>query len=153
MPIHGGCVHKCSYLSCFCTRVAGNTQNTMTDVTVNHDQLLVTIHGMDVLWAFKSHIMLPLEHVVGARRDPHLRSEGPWLGAGRTSALLGYAVAAGPMMVHGRREFWDVHDPDRAVSIDLLGERYQRLVIEVADPEAVIDAVNAAARAGRAVTT
>ena len=121
----------------------------MTNVTVTQDQLRVTIRGIDVLWTFKIRFVLPLEHVVGARQDPHLRSEGPWLGAGRADSLLGYAVAAGPMLVHGRHEFWDVHDPERAVTIDLAGEPYQRLVVEVADPPAVIDAVNAAVRAGR----
>ena len=119
----------------------------MTEVTIKDDRLHVNIRGIDVLWALKSHLVLPLEHVVGARRDPHLRVEGPWLGAGRTEALLGYAVAAGPMMVHGRREFWDVHDPERAVTIDLVGERYQRLVVEVRDPAAVMDVVNTAVRA------
>ena len=56
------------------------------------------------------------------------------------------------MTVHGRREFWDVRDPDRAVTIDLVGERYQRLVVEVRDPAAVMDAVNAAVRAKPATT-
>ena len=121
----------------------------MTDVTLTHDQLRVTIRGFDVLWAFKARLVLPLEHVAGARLDPHVRSEGPWLGAGRTDSLLDYAVAAGPMLVHGRREFWDVHDPERAVTIELVDEPYQRLVVEVADPAAVVDAVNAAARAAR----
>jgi hypothetical protein len=71
-------------------------------------------------------------------------SHGPWLGAGRTDALLDYAVAAGPMVVHGRHEFWDVHDPERSVTIDLEDEPFERLVIEVDDPVAVVDAVNAA---------
>ena len=53
------------------------------------------------------------------------------------------------MLVHGRREFWDVHDPERAVTIDLVDEPYQRLVVEVADPAAVIAAVNAAVQARR----
>jgi hypothetical protein len=119
----------------------------MTDVKIKDDRLHVTIRGIDILWTFKSRIVLPLEHVAGARRDPHLRAEGPWLGAGRTNALLGYTVAAGPMLVHGRREFWDVHDPERAVTIDLVGEPYQRLVVEVRDPAAVMDAVNTAVRA------
>ena len=119
----------------------------MTDVTIKDDRLHVNIHGIDVLWTFKSRLVLPLEHVVGARRDLHLRAEGPWLGAGRTDTLLDYAVAAGPMVVHGRREFWDVRDPERAVTIDLVGEPYQRLVVEVRDPAAVMDAVNAAVRA------
>ena len=118
----------------------------MTEVTINEDRLHVAIRGIDVLWAFKTRIVLPLEHVVGARRDSHLRAEGPWLGAGRTNSLLGYAVAAGPMLVHGRREFWDVHDPEHAVTIDLVGEPYQRLVVDVRDPAAVVDAVNGAAR-------
>lgn len=118
----------------------------MTDVRIKDDRLHVTIRGIDVLWAFKSRIVLPLEHVVGARRDPHLRAEGPWLGAGRTDSLLDYAVAAGPMLVHGRREFWDVRDPDGAVTIDLVGEPYQRLVVEVRHPAAVMDEVNAAVR-------
>jgi hypothetical protein len=119
----------------------------MTEVTVTDDQLRVTIRGMDVLWAFKTRIVFPLEHVAGARHDAGVRSRGPWLGAGRTDSLLDYAVAAGPMVVHGRREFWNVHDPDRAVTIDLVGEPYERLVVEVRDPAAVVAAVNAAARA------
>jgi hypothetical protein len=121
----------------------------MADVTVTHDRLRVSIRGIDVLWAFKARLVLPLDHVKGARRDPHLPAEGPWLGAGRADSLLGYAVAAGPMLVHGRREFWDVHDPERAVTIDLVDEPYQRLVVEVADPAAVIAAVNAAVQARR----
>jgi hypothetical protein len=119
----------------------------MTDVKIKDDRLHVNIRGIDVLWALKSRLVLPLEHVVGARRDRRLRAEGPWLGAGRTDALLDYAVAAGPMVVHGRREFWDVRNPERAVTIDLVGEPYQRLVVEVRDPAAVVDAVNAAVRA------
>jgi hypothetical protein len=48
------------------------------------------------------------------------------------------------MLVHGRHEFWDVHHPDRAISIDLVDEPFERLVLEVADPEAVVTAINAA---------
>jgi hypothetical protein len=124
----------------------------MTDVTLTQDQLRVTIRGIDRLWAFRARLVLPLEHVAGARLDPHVRSEGPWLGAGRTDSLLDYAVAAGPMIVHGRREFWDVHDPARAVTIDLVDEPYQRLVVEVGDPAAVVAAVNAAVRATEPAT-
>jgi hypothetical protein len=116
--------------------------NAHIDITATH--LRVTISGLDVLWAFRKRIVAPLEHVKGARLDPHVSSHGPWLGAGRTDALLDYAVAAGPMLVHGRHEFWDVHDPTHAISIDLEAEPFERLVIEVADPAAVAEAINAA---------
>jgi hypothetical protein len=116
-------------------------------VDIGATQLRVTISGLDVLWTFRKRIVVPLEHVKAARVDPHVASHGPWLGAGRTDALLDYAVAAGPMLVHGRHEFWDVHHPERTISIDLEGEPFERLVLEVADPEAVIEAVNAAVAA------
>ena len=118
-------------------------------VHIEGERLVVTMHGFDVVWTFRRRIAVPLAHVTGARVDPHVASHGPWLGAGRTDALLDYAVAAGPMVVHGRHEFWDVHDPERCVTIDLEDEPFERLVIEVDDPVAVVDAVNAAVQARR----
>jgi hypothetical protein len=112
------------------------------DIGATH--LTVTLRGLDVVWAVRRRISVHLDHISGARLDPHVASHGPWLGAGQTDTLLDYAVAAGPMLVHGRHEFWDVHHPDRAISIDLVDEPFERLVLEVADPEAVVTAVNAA---------
>jgi hypothetical protein len=102
------------------------------------------VHGMDVLWALKRSVAVPLEHVLGARIDPRLRLEGPWLGAGQTDALLGWTVAAGEMMAGAGREFWDVRHPEKAIVIDLHGERYARLVVEVEDPAGTVVAINEA---------
>ena len=113
-------------------------------IDINASSVTVTLRGLDVVWATRRRIVVPLGHVRGARRDAQAARHGPWLGAGRTDALLDYAVAASPMLVHGRHEFWDVHDPARAVAIDLAGEQYDRLVIEVEDPVATVEAVNAA---------
>jgi hypothetical protein len=118
-------------------------------VHIEGERLVVTMHGFDVVWTFRRRIAVPLAHVTGARVDAHVASHGPWLGAGRTDALLDYAVAAGPMVVHGRHEFWDVHDPERCVAIDLEDEPFERLVIEVDEPAAVVDAVNVAVQALR----
>lgn len=131
-------------------RVAGNILIMSALIDMDRSRLIVTVRGLDVLWATRRHIVVPLEHVTGARIDPGLAERGPWLGAGRTGALLNYAVAAGPMLVRGHREFWDVHDPDRAVSIELAGEYYDRLVIEVDQPAEVVERINAAvARTGQ----
>jgi hypothetical protein len=120
----------------------------MTIVRIDAERLTVQVRGLDVLWAFKRQITVPVSHLVGAHTDETLRSEGPWLGAGYTNALLGYAVAAGPMLVRGHREFWDVHDPDGAIVIDLRDDSYERLVVEVEDPEGTVAAVNAAVLRG-----
>lgn len=113
-------------------------------IDIGATQLTVTLRGLDVVWAVRRRISVPLDHVSGARVDSHVASHGPWLGAGQTDALLDYAVAAGPMLVHGGHEFWDVHHPERAISIEPVEEPFARLVLEVADPEAVVSAINAA---------
>ena len=51
-------------------------------------------------------------------------------------------IAAGQVRQEGQWAFWDVHDPERAVIIDLADERFARLVIEVDDPWATAASIN-----------
>jgi hypothetical protein len=113
---------------------------------IDIDETAITVRprGLDVVWTTRRRIRVPLEHVLGARIDPDVVRHGPWLGAGYTDALLDYTVAAGPMVVHGHREFWDVHFPERSVVVDLADEQFERLVIDVDDPEATVAEINAA---------
>lgn len=53
-------------------------------------------------------------------------------------------ITAGTFRVDGEWVFWDVHDMDKAIVIELEDEHYARLVIEVADPEAAAALVNRA---------
>jgi hypothetical protein len=119
-------------------------------IDIDGEFLRVSLHGLDIVWSGRRRLVVPLDHVKGARIDPKLARRGPWLGAGYTDALLDYTVAAGPMLVHGRHEFWDVHHPERTVVIDLKGEFFERLVLEVADPEDAAATVNAAVATSRA---
>ena len=47
-------------------------------------------------------------------------------------------INAGTFHIHGERVFWDVHDPAKAVVIELADEHYARLVVQVADPGATV---------------
>ncbi len=58
-------------------------------------------------------------------------------------------ITAGSFYSHGELVFWDVHDPDKAIGIELRDERYARLVIEVADPEAEIRRIDQTVPAAR----
>ncbi|HTX69165.1 MAG TPA: hypothetical protein VMH50_08460 [Thermoleophilia bacterium] len=116
----------------------------MARVAIIKDRLVVEFEGWDRVWCAERQIVVPLASVKDAYVDLELKSETPWIAAGRTDELLDYAVAAGPMYVQGRREFWDVHHPERAIVIELTGEHYTRLVIEVGDPEGTVDAINEA---------
>ncbi len=96
------------------------------------------------MWTTRRRITVPMENVRGARIDPDVVRHGPWLGAGYTDALLDSTLAAGPMVVRGRHEFRDVHFPERTIVVDLVDEQYERLVIDVDDPEAAVAEINAA---------
>ncbi|HEU4698927.1 MAG TPA: hypothetical protein VFS40_07100 [Gemmatimonadales bacterium] len=53
-------------------------------------------------------------------------------------------ITAGTFLQDGRRTFWDVHDAERAIVVELEGERYDRLVVEVEHPMAVVSRIQAA---------
>jgi hypothetical protein len=53
-------------------------------------------------------------------------------------------ITAGTFYQDGRRVFWDVHDPEKTVAIDLHDERYSQLIVEVADPDAAIKLIQTA---------
>ena len=44
-------------------------------------------------------------------------------------------ISAGRFYSHGTWVFWDVHDPAKAIGIELRDERYSKLVVEVDNPE------------------
>jgi hypothetical protein len=53
-------------------------------------------------------------------------------------------LTAGTFYHDGKRVFWDVHNPDNTVVIELRDERYNELIIEVEDPQAAVEMVNGA---------
>ncbi|MFI2411754.1 hypothetical protein [Streptomyces sp. NPDC018947] len=108
----------------------------MAHISIDDGNLIVEIEGLDKLWALKSRLTIPLAHVRGATADPGVVKEPKGLRSPGTH--LPGVVTAGTFHIDGERVFWDVHDPAKAVVIQLADERYARLVIEVADPRATV---------------
>ena len=109
-------------------------------IEVTRDSLVVHIEGMDRLWSLKSTLEIPLANVVSAASvSAEARN---WLHGIRVGGThVPGVITAGSFYSHGQQVFWDVHDPDKAIGIELRDERYARLVIEVADPEAEINRI------------
>jgi hypothetical protein len=117
----------------------------MAQVEVTHDRLVIRLDRTDRLWAFRSELAVPLDHVAGVEVDPE-RSRVPWSGlpVRDPRSWAPGVVAAGLVRQEGEWAFWDVRDPERAVIIHLADERYTRLVIEVDDPAATAAAIHQA---------
>jgi hypothetical protein len=115
-------------------------RHAVAEVELTEKALIVHVCGMDRLWALKSRLEIPLSHVVGAEVDPEISRE--WhkgIRAGGTH--VPEVITAGTFYQEGERVFWDVHDPEKTLVIQLRDERYTRLVIEVEDPRATVAAI------------
>lgn len=108
------------------------------------DTLIVHIDGADKLWALKSRLTIPISNVLGARAAADEARK--WLHGLRLGGVhLPGVISAGRFYSHGEVVFWNVHDPAKAIAIELRDERYGHLVIEVDEPEREIGRIQQAA--------
>lgn len=115
----------------------------MVDLSISDGNLILHVRGADKLWAFKSSLEIPLAHVAEIRADPSI-AHGWWHGIRMPGTHIPDVITAGTFYHDGKRVFWDVHNPDNTVVIELRDERYNELVIEVAEPLAAVALVKAA---------
>jgi hypothetical protein len=112
----------------------------LTEVELTRGALVVHVPGMDRLWALKSRLEIPLAHVVGAEAGPEVARE--WHKGIRVPGIhVPGVITAGTFYQDGERVFWDVHNPERTVVIQLRDEQYAKLVIEVDDRPATAAAI------------
>jgi len=109
----------------------------LVDLSVAEDTLTLHVKGADKLWALKSSLEIPLVHIAGARTDPEI-ARGWWHGIKMPGTNVPGVITAGTFYQDGKRVFWDVHHPEKTIVIDLHDERFNELVIEVADPEVAV---------------
>ena len=111
----------------------------MATISIDASELTVHVQGLDKLWALKSQLTVPLTHVRGATVDAGIGHEPKGLrGPG---AHVPGVIVAGTFHHDGQRVFWDVHNTAKAIVIELNDDTYQRLIIEVTDPRATVEAI------------
>lgn len=109
----------------------------MVDLTVAEGKLIVNVRGADKLWALKSSLEIALSHVAGVRADPEI-ARGWWHGLRMPGTNVPGVITAGTFYQDGKRVFWDVHDPEKTIVIDLHDETFHQLIVEAADPETAV---------------
>jgi hypothetical protein len=114
----------------------------MVDLSISDGSLHLHVRGADQLWALKSSLEIPLQHIAGIRADPSV-AHGWWHGIRLPGTNIPGVLTAGTFYQHGKRVFWDVHNPDNTVVIELRDERYDELIVEVANPQLTVEQVKA----------
>jgi hypothetical protein len=119
----------------------------MTRIEIAEGRLKIEILGWDKIWAFKSRLEFPMEHVACARRWEKEKDGGWWRGFRAPGTNLPGVIVAGTYHRKGEHVFYDVHNFGNAIVIELKDEWYARLVVQVAEPEAMLRLIpNAFAR-------
>ena len=114
----------------------------MVELSISGGNLVLHVLGADQLWALKSSLEIPLQHVAEIRADPSI-ARGWWHGIRLPGTQIPGVLTAGTFYQDGKRVFWDVHNPENTVVIELKDERYNQLIVEVADPNAAVALVQA----------
>jgi hypothetical protein len=113
-------------------------------VTVEDGRLVVEPRGMDKVWSFTRRLEIPLTHVRGATVDPGANAEPKGI---HTPGLDIPGKAAGTFLRRGEKTFWNISRPRDTIVIELVEEKYQRLVLTVDGPRDVVQRINNAAGA------
>lgn len=109
----------------------------MANVFCANGMLTVDVTGLDRLWALKSHLEFPLEHVERIEHDPTAQLPS-LLHAKWPGTYIPGVIAAGTFYMGRSRTFFVVRNPERAVVIWLRNEPYEKLVIEADDPDEMV---------------
>ena len=123
----------------------------MVVISVRGDKLRLQVKGLDKLWAMRSRLEIPLGAVRAARVDPEV-ARGLWKGVSAPGTHIPGFIIAGTFYQDDKRIFWDVKDPEKTVVIELVGQRYDQVIVEVRDPQAAVALVQAAMVQAAAVT-
>lgn len=115
----------------------------MVDISISDGSAVFVVQGMDKVWALRSELRVPLEHIVSARLDTEA-ARGWWHGIRMPGTQIPGLITAGTFYSHGRRTFYDVHDPDNTIVVELNHESYDSLVVEVEDPDTEVRKINSA---------
>jgi hypothetical protein len=106
----------------------------MVQISVTGDRVHFDVEGLDKFWAFRSRLDIPLAHILAVKIDPEA-ARGWWHGLKIMGSNIPGVLTAGTFYQQGGIVFYDVHDPERTIVLELEHETYKRLIVEVEDPQ------------------
>jgi hypothetical protein len=115
----------------------------MVDLSVADGKLILNVRGADKLWALRSSLEIPLQHISGVRADPSI-AHGWYHGLKTWGTNIPGVLTAGTFHQQGKRVFWDVHKPENTIVIELQADEYNELIVEVSDPEEAVELIRGA---------
>ncbi|MGH7624764.1 MAG: hypothetical protein ACREOJ_05510 [Gemmatimonadaceae bacterium] len=120
----------------------------MVTVSIEGDHLRLAVQGWDKIWAVRSQLDIPLANILSVRIAPE-EARGWWHGIRMPGTQIPGVMIAGTFYQHDGAVFYDVHDPEQTVVLDLDHDHFKRLVVQVDDPAATVAMLQTALRSRR----
>jgi hypothetical protein len=119
----------------------------MVEIRVESGRAIFEIEGTHKLWALRSSLSIPLEHIKGVAVDPD-----PPMGFLGAVKLMGtdvphlFRAGAFYQVQDEGVVFWDVRHADHCIVLDLEHEHFKRLYLEVESPDEAVRLLTDATR-------
>lgn len=109
-------------------------------IKIENGNLEFEIHGIDEFLSIKRTITIPLEHVVSVSTE-----RVPWQPFKQmkiAGTRLPGVVKDGRFLSSEGLMFFEMHDPDKCITVNLDHETYKKIVFEVEDKDAAAKMIN-----------
>ena len=107
----------------------------MVSVSLQNDTVLFEVMGFHKYLALKSSLQFPRSEIISVHKDC---PSPPYSAVKKVGSLVPGLITAGTFYHDGRRTFWDVRNRNNAIVVTLANSHYDQLVIEVENPDVVI---------------
>lgn len=114
----------------------------MAHLTITDHGLVVTLSPIRRVFGRLRPLTVAWHHVTDVRPGAVEARRFPGVRWGVSSYIPG-VLALGSFRTATTRDFWDVSDAAETVVVELTGHKYDRLLLQVADPDATVAALTA----------
>lgn len=111
-------------------------------ISIEGENLVFEIHGLDEFLSLKRRIEIPLKYILSVSTNTV-----PWINLGEIRVAgtgLPGVVKDGRYHSSEGWIFYEVHDPNKCVTVELDHPSYKRIVFQVEDKEKTADLIRAA---------
>jgi hypothetical protein len=120
-------------------------ESEMVSIEIAGENAVFEVIGWDKLWSLRSRLEIPLSHIKQAYVDP-APAMGWFDGMKVAGTALPHIFRAGIFYQEGGLVFWDVHNPEKTIVVELDHESFSKLIVEVEEPEAAARLLNEVVR-------
>ena len=109
-------------------------------VRIEGDDVVLEIHGVDEILSIKRSIHIPFKHILSVSTETV-----PWniFNAIKLAGTnIPHHVKDGRFLTKEGMMFFEMHDPESCITINLDHERYKKIVFEVDDKESAAMMIN-----------